>query len=525
MKKIFFVLSLFVVLAIGISMPIKSSANEFYEMKNYLDITNLRLNPEYGSMVFETIYPITLKKDTKYTLVIDENSFGRHADYHDLVNVVITHIGSSNKITKTFSYNNTKRVYYVEFEPVTSDINFQELPADLGNNINNPSNTYNIMLYEGGISDFDHFEVYVDPLIGYHKGFVPIDHDNQLTLTEIRNLIKAETPSGQNVAVTLESSNYLNTKNNKVGTYHMVLVAKMGNNYRRFTLEIRVIDIVAPQINAPEQIVVGIENLKDIEELKKEFSVSDNADKTLTYNDLVIEEETYSNATTVGEYMIKVSLTDESGNKSTKQVPVVVMDNKAPVIKGPENIYLYSSSTPLTEADILSMFTAYDEEEKEYKSVYVTSNTYLGKTTPGLYEVVIKAKDTSNNERSFRLYVYVIDDTGPIFKKDDLVLTLSQAQQMTNQELINWFYSQTQLAGESVSNVTILFNEYEDNKTLGGTYSVYLQYERDNRIEQAKITIDVEQQNKLKPLNIALYTLITSTVGIGLIVTIKRRKV
>ena len=58
------------------------------------------------------------------------------------------------------------------------------------------------------------------------------------------------------------------------------------------------------------------------------------------------------------------------------------------------------------------------------------------KLFPGVYDVKLESIDTLGNKSLMIIKIHVIDNRGPIFTTNDLILSLSAANQMTDQELI-----------------------------------------------------------------------------------------
>lgn len=482
---------------------------------NLLDLSNLEMIPGDSYMAY-TKTPISVISGQKHTLIMDEGFFGFHQAYFDQTSVRIQETNPLLEYNLPIQYDSVKRAYYVEFTPQSSAIHFIELPMD--------TNNYRAMLYIGGIESFIRYENFIQSTVTSREfGVVPIDYDMQLSPEAIKNLVTATNYAGTALPVSIEGSTY-QAGVNPVGNYKMVLVTNYLDNYRRFELDIRVIDVTKPVITGPLTIDVPVTNLETLEQIKARFTIMDNADGEISYQNLIVVSDTYSNQTTVGTYSITFKAIDQNLNESLHTVSISITDTKAPVITGPLAIYLYTTSDPLTEAMILSKYSAYDFEENQTKEVTIKSNQYLQKRNPGVYSVQLESSDQSGNKRTFYLSIHVIDDREPYFHRDRLILTVSAANQMTHQQLIDYFYQEAQLQGGGVSDVRILMDEYSSNYTLGGSYYVYVNYVLDGEEQQARMLIHVKEEPKQNLFGLSAIILTPILIGTTLFFILKKRK-
>ncbi|MDY0339384.1 MAG: hypothetical protein RBQ78_06445 [Acholeplasmataceae bacterium] len=513
MKK--FYVSIFVLLILTLFgvKPLFASESELPENSNYLDISNLEMIPGYSKMA-KTINPIYVIPQTTYTVVMDLGFIGVHEMSMGSVGAIIKDVSSGTTQTKLLLADYPNNRAYFEFTPNSNYIHFTELPID-------PEN-YKAIMYEGTYQDFIRFETYAhESTITNYYGVIPMDYDQQLSDVAIKNLVTAKNPFGQTISVTIESSTYLSS-NNLPGSYQMVLVANHLETYKRYILDIRVFDVTKPVISAPASINVPISDRKTIDQIKAMITVTDNVD-TLSSSNLVVTNDTYSSATQVGNYSITFEISDSSQNVSSLTVPISITDTRGPVITGPLSIFIYATDEPLTQSNILSRYTAFDTEEGVSKTITIKSDGYIQKTIPGVYDIHLESVDNLGNKTLMIIKIHVIDNRGPVFTANDLILSITTANQMTDQELIDWFYQKASLLGVETSNVNIYFNEYEKNISLGGSYYVYMTYEYENQEQMARILVNVEEVNDTPWLTYGIFSLAIVSASVGFII-IKKRK-
>jgi hypothetical protein len=484
--------------------------------KNYLDLQNLRFHDNRSDLA-ETINHIRVKPNVWYTLVLDYDFIGNHASYPEYIEVLIEEGYGEDLYSESMIDDPSNGRVYFEFMPVTEWIRFHELPIDNQRN-------YEAILYEGLYIDFDGFEPYIcETEILEYGGTLPMDYDYQLTTEQIKGLIEAKDPYGGLIEYIVESDDYSSSLK-KPGSYDMVFVSTFNQISKKYLLDIRVYDLASPLISLSEDIQIQLSEKLTMDEIKQLISVTDNVDD-MTWTDLVVIEDTYSSATTVGDFSITVEATDTSGNSSNLVIPIQLVDLVGPTISGPLSIYLYTTDVALTNQQILNMFNAYDDVDGSNVLFDITTNNYNQQTSPGVYQMTLRAGDSQYNFTYKNIEIHVIENRGPVFVEDETILQASTAENMTDQEIIDWFKNLTQLSGLSVSQVSVIYNEYEGNEQLGGSYYVYLNYDLDGQTQTSRIRIDVEEDKT--DINYFVVGTIGGSISLGLIsfFILKKKKI
>lgn len=513
MRKLYVLCFMFLAVMILSFQPSNANDSELPKNQNYLDISNLEMVPGYSQMA-KTIQPIYVIPNQMYTVVMDLGFIGVHEMNIGNISAKIQEVSPVSTVTKVLLADYPNNRVYFEFTPTSSYIHFLELPIA-------PEN-YKAIMYAGNYSQFTRYETYAhESTTTKYYGVVPMDYDQQLTKDEIRSLVTAKNPIGQSIPVTIETSNFA-VGTNLPGLYQMVLIANYYDTYHRYILDIKVMDVTKPVITAPTSINVPISEKKTMDQIKAMITVSDNVDM-LSSTDLVVTNDTYSSATQIGTYSISFQISDSSNNTSQITVPIVIQDTRGPLITGPFSIFIYATDQPLSNLEILSRYTAFDTEEGVSKTVTITSNTYNQQTIPNVYDVRLESVDNLGNKSIMNVKIHVIDNRGPIFTANDLILSISTANQMTDQELVDWFNQKASLLGIETSDVHIYYNEYSENISLVGSYYVYMKYTHENQEQLARILVNVENdvQQTWKVYGVIGLTLISTGFGFFMI---KKRK-
>lgn len=275
-----------------------------------------------------------------------------------------------------------------------------------------------LMLYEGielmQDSFYSDYEKISGPLISGSVGTYYANVDNPVTVEYLQSLLTAidETDGDITDKIIIVKDTYSSNKN-KIGEYEIVFsVSDSAGNTSTFTLIVYVQDKTAPIINGPDYLNYSYTNLVDIEEIKNNFSVTDNVDENV---ELLVESDHYTaNANVPGTYEIVFSAIDSLGNKSAKKVEIRVIDDVEPIINGPDKIEK-SLSSYVSIQEILANYTAEDDidgilELNIIKDTYTDNNKKVG-----VYSITISATDYSNNTATKTIQVEVFDDIKPIW--------------------------------------------------------------------------------------------------------------
>src|SRR3989339_875916 len=429
------------------------------ERVNYLDLSQLVYDPiDIGSAY--TNEPMSLKPNTTFTFVVSRNFLGEQWDSLSNIEIEIEEFTGSYYFAGYLTKDDVNQRAYITFTTTEGLIHLYGIPVkDLHN--------YDIMVYEGEYTDFPGF-------VPYHEdseqleyfGVLPLDVDSQPTLEVIQSYVVAKNPFGVVIPTSLVYDDY-SISEKKPGTYQMVFETIYHQIKKRYYLDVRVFDLVAP--------------------------------------------------------IITLEATDSSGNTSTLNIPIQLIDIEGPVIQGPSSIYLYATDTPLTNVEVQQKLLINDDVDGSNVTVNLITNHYNQQTIPGVYQMTFEAKDQAQNSSTFDILIHVIENRGPVFEQSDLILNKTTADQMTEAEMITWLREQLLLSGLHATDIIILYNEYEEHNKESGSYYVYLSYQVDGSPMTSRIRIDVEE----KPSPILSYAIPASAIlliGSGIFIWIKRKK-
>jgi len=452
---------------------------------NHLDLSKLEYMwdmPGYA----RTTQSMQLKPNTTYTLVLSETFLGQHWNFPETMEIEMEEDNGSLVYAERPMLDLLNMRAYMTFLTGEGRMHILKMPV-------NDQVNYEAIVYEGTYANFPGFIPYVkssEPL--EYRGVLPLNVDQQPNLETIKSYVIAKNPFGQVISSTLIYDEY-STSTKRPGTYQMVFETTYYAIKKRYYLDVRVFDLTPPELSIEGSLEIPVNQKWSIQEIKNQITIHDNVD-TLSTSDLFIISDTYSTATTVGSYQMTLGIVDQAGNQATLIVPIELVDRKGPNVKGPSSIYLYTTDTPITNAQIQSKLLVSDDVDGPNVTVNIVINEYNQTTTPGRYKVHFSAKDTQLNETIFIIYIHVIEHRGPSFEQSELILLKTTADQMSEEEIIDWLKNQLNLSGYHVQNLEILYNEYASNSQTMGSYYVYFTYDIDGETYTSRIRIDVEKK-------------------------------
>ncbi len=205
-----------------------------------------------------------------------------------------------------------------------------------------------------------------------------IDVSNPLEMTDLITSLDLSDNYDSSVDVVIVNDQY--TPNQSIVGTHFVDVELVDdyNNKTAITLTINVIDYDAPSIIGPSEVTTSYAEVITINTFKEMFSVSDNYDD-ITVEDLSINSDQYTpNKNIPGTYYIEFQLMDQSGNQTTIELEIIVVDDVSPVIYIDQHIVVVDSNSTFGESDMLKLLRMANEINEQEYSVLTLLDEYSG---------------------------------------------------------------------------------------------------------------------------------------------------
>ena len=273
----------------------------------------------------------------------------------------------------------------------------------------------------------------------------------------------------------------------KIGVYSVAITAKdTYDQTATATLVIHVIDrdspTIAMAVGKTLTFVADSGASLKLADLPSYFAISDIGttyggtitDPSFTYEGVTFTDKTFRTAD-IGIRKLGVTVSDSSGNTSTKTFNITVTDATAPVISRKDGsasdtvIKVGLSKTfSLTKAFFLDLFKATDNNDGDVSANLDIEGNYVSEKV-GTYPITVIAKDTAGNKASISVTVEVIKDIPPVFiLADNLVLTdtatpltLSEITSVVENGILNEY---------SVSACMVDSGTYLENTSTAGDY-------------------------------------------------------
>jgi len=205
---------------------------------------------------------------------------------------------------------------------------------------------------------------------------------------------------------------------NKPGKYPVDITAtdSSGNTSTK-TIEIEIIDSTPPVVE-----IANPEQTYEVGTPKTEAEVL--ADLGVTVTDDSGEEITPEidlsgvDFNKIGDYQAEVKATDSSGNTTTEQVTIHVVDTTPPVIEGEETDD-YPIGTALTEQQLLQDLKIQVTDNSGETITPQIDMSQVDVNRQGRYPVVITATDSSGNTSTRTIEIGIGDTTPPVITSDE----------------------------------------------------------------------------------------------------------
>ncbi len=479
MKHIKWIFVLFFCLAVLFIPPTDIHASGYLPGgKNYLNPSHFEIN---GSTL-ESIVPVMVKPNQPYTLTIPKT-------YYDaLGSVRVIGYDQTNSVSditwqaSEFVVSTNPDYYQKTFttHPIVNYITFQW---------SNPSSYFSthtiasFQLEEGslftGLESFQSgtiMDIRDDAFIPYQ--ILISNYDRPITEAEIMQMFLAHDAVYGNITTSIGFQLNLYQGHEKVLGDHIIemMVEDESGNGTFQQIIIRVVDIAKPILTGPERITISYPQTRTMESILSEFFASDNVDGDVS-DEIVVVSNGYEGVQTLGEYPIVLSITDSSGNTTTFETLIEVIDHQAPIITAPSQLAV-GYSTPMQIADILALATAMDNHDGNLTNqITLKSNTYSDQAYHvGMYTVVFQVTDSSNNHTEHTMSIEVYDNVGPILYFDSQVIAVYQNQYITLEQITQLFIK-SRVLEELTYRVRVVEDHYTPNYTKPGSYHMVLTFE------------------------------------------------
>lgn len=484
MKRI--MITVILLLGLGIIMTSSLASERVEEIPGGKNLLNLKTlcATEHDDYGYSDSHTIRVEIGETYTLVMDYD----YAAYciEDMVEFEFEYTTSGNPFVVSYQFDETNERVYAEFSPVEELINVFSVPVPKGLSMI----SYNIMLYEGNYASFEHFEPYLqNSFTRVESGELSIDFDYMMSIEDISALITAKNPDGTTIEKAIISDTF-SSGDKSPGTYEITFQAQANLVKRQYVLDVHIFDQTPPVISGPDALEYEISDRPSVSEVNAQYSAIDNADGTVPVS---VHTDTYTHASSLGVYWIYYEAIDSSGNTTRKEVPITLVDTTPPELHGPLDLYIYTTDIPYTSSEIIDTYEATDIVDGDC-AVSISTNQYAETSIAGIYEVLLETSDMLGNIAIRTIYIHVIDNRGPEFETDELIIETTAQTVLSSDDVISEFRAHMATLSVKVEHIEVSYSEYEAHESEEGDYYVYLSYDVDGQTETSRVLVTVEKE-------------------------------
>jgi hypothetical protein len=271
------------------------------------------------------------------------------------------------------------------------------------------------------------------------------------------------------------------------------------SNQDQYGIRVSIVaDSISPVISGETNYITNVDNPVSEATIKSGLSAYDNADGYLPSSSFVKTSDNYTgNQNTIGNYVISYSVSDSSGNTSTVNVNVAVVDVTKPTISGTSTYtVLYNETQSLdTVKNNLSVSDNYDTG---LNPVLITDNYTANKNQVGNWTVSYQATDTSGNQSNlFNVTINVIDNIAPVISgTNNYTRVYNNLLELT--EIKSKLSANDGYDGNITADITLVSNNYTNNYNVKGEYEIVYSV-KDSSNNSTNYTITITVIDNIKP--------------------------
>lgn len=296
------------------------------------------------------------------------------------------------------------------------------------------------------------------------------DVEDPWTVDEIANEIVATDDIDGDISdqITVLLDNY--TGNESILGDYLVYyeVRDSGNQVTQQIVTVRNVDVNAPVITYDEEgLNIPEDSAKTLSSLN--LVAIDGFEGDLT-NNISVTGWDGVDTSTIGSYNILVNVSDSSGNETTENLTINVVDDVLPTIEGPD-LFVKRADVILTADFFTDYYTAEDDRDGVITGrIEISSNEYEGNAdNPGTYEVELSVSDIQGNEQVKTITIRVVEDMIPKLVIDNYYFVVDNDYLITDDDFVTILKDV-----DDLPNNTFIFttnsDDYTENYTELGSY-------------------------------------------------------
>jgi len=261
-----------------------------------------------------------------------------------------------------------------------------------------------------------------------------------------------------------------------------------GNVYDGYEayIEGSLIDTTSPYFQSAGTVISYVDTPISVEEICSALHAYDAIDGDVSGSIIVTEDNYTAFASQLGTYSVVFAVADNSGNLSSIEVIVQVVDAVNPVFTDIGTVKAVFPNTYSLE-EIKAMLTASDNYDGDLSTaITLVSDGYTeSSSVVGSYPVEYSVSDSSGNEAAYTVWIEVVDEEAPLFLGTTEIV-IGYDRQLSIYEVQSGLSVIDNYDEATTLQITIVSDSYSENHDLLGDYQIVFEVfdSSGNRSEQ-----------------------------------------
>jgi len=350
----------------------------------------------------------------------------------------------------------------------------------------------------------------------YHRMFGPWEELIVFSFYDDDTLINTDTALFQDFALSLDyvtlsylfhtplNTNKIEIKILDLESYFLLngfsaMILEAGSTFDGFEDFIygTIVDTTSPEFSDINTVYSYVQSPILVTEIQASLSAIDAIDGDVTSRISVVSDTYTPHMDTLGTYSILFEVTDLSGNAKQAEIFVNVIDVLKPEFSVIEPILIPYGST-YTVSEILLMLHASDNYDGDISGLIslVEDNYSSNKMIVGNYTMTFSVSDSSGNQASQTIEIYVIDEEAPIITGETTIVvgydeTITISEILQSLSVSDNYDSQLDFVTES--------DNYTENRYIIGSYHIEFSV-TDSSLNVSSVIINIEVVDEIGPI-------------------------
>jgi len=254
-----------------------------------------------------------------------------------------------------------------------------------------------------------------------------------------------------------------------------------------------------PEFSGFAAFIMAYHDSYDIEDIIADhIVVIDDIDGDISDSIEITSDDYTPNKNVVGEYLVELQASDQSGNTAYFSLTIIVKDEVLPSILGPTDLNVNIDDGLTIEDIVSSNYTGADGYEGSTVVTVSVDEYSLNESIIGSYDVTLTTEDNSGNVVSKDIVISIVDTDGPQLDSSDMInVYMSDPKEITDIIGELSLIDNYDVASDIVT--SILVDDYSSSSNLIGNYSISVLIE-DSSLNSTEIALYINVIDDVAPV-------------------------